>query len=151
VQGVGFDEVDNTGYVPMSARYYLGLIFNQVQPANHSQRRYQRIAQGALAALASKGIGFLVSLISVPLTLGYLGAERYGVWVTISTLLAWLSIVDLGLGNGLLNALSEAYGKERQDLARQYISTAFLGLCGVAISAGLLIGLTGSGSIGAIF
>ncbi len=31
----------------------------------------------------------LISFLSVPLTIGYLGTERYGAWVTIGSLLAW--------------------------------------------------------------
>ncbi len=114
------------------ARRYFALTFNRDQPLDHGERRYQRILQTTLTALASRGIALLVSFISVPLTIHYLGTERYGIWVTISTLLAWLTIADLGLGNGLTNALSDAYGKERSDLAQRYVATTFWLLSGIA-------------------
>jgi len=121
-------------------KHYLALTLNRVEPFNHSQRRYQRIAQSVITALAGKGIALIVSFISVPLTINYLGIERYGVWVTISTFLAWLQIADLGLGNGLINALAEAYGTDRPDLAKRYVATTFWMLTGAAVLLGVIFG-----------
>ena len=43
----------------------------------------------------------------------YLGAERYGVWLTISSLLLWVALTDFGLaGNALVDVLSEAVGND---------------------------------------
>ena len=39
-----------------------------------------------------------VSVVSVTLTIRYLGSERYGAWVTITTILTFLGITDFGLG-----------------------------------------------------
>ncbi len=116
-----------------SARTWTSLTFGRRQPIDDGQRRYVRILQSALTALAGRGIGFFVSIISVPLTISYLGTERYGVWITISTMLAWLAIADLGLGNGLTNTLSEAYGTNRRDNAQSYVATAIWMLIGVTV------------------
>ena len=70
---------------------------------------------------------------SVPLTVHYLGHERYGLWMTISAVVAMLGFVDLGLGNGLLNGISEANGREDRDLARRYVSSTLLMLCAVGL------------------
>lgn len=86
----------------------------------------------AVAAAGAKGITVLTTLVSVPLTLGYLGEERYGLWMTISSVFAILAFADLGLGNGLVNAISEADGKDDRQLARQCVSSALLMLSGVA-------------------
>jgi O-antigen/teichoic acid export membrane protein len=94
-----------------------------------------------LTSLAGRGVGVIVSLISIPLTITYLGSERYGVWVTISTFLAWLNIADLGLGNGLTNALSESYGQNRSDTAQHYVATAFWMLVGVTLVLGSILAL----------
>ena len=52
--------------------------FDVATPEGQSQERYRRAALTALAALASKGLTMLTLLVSVPLTMGYLGAERFG-------------------------------------------------------------------------
>src|ERR1700685_3295376 len=61
-----------------------------------SQDRYRRAFRTTIVSALSKIVTVLTSLISVPLTLHYLGVERYGLWMTISSLIACLSFADLG-------------------------------------------------------
>jgi O-antigen/teichoic acid export membrane protein len=75
----------------------------------------------------------------VPLTVHYLGAERYGVWLTISSVITWMSMTDFGLaGNALINVLSEASGKEDRAEAQHYTASAFWALTGVSVLAGII-------------
>lgn len=111
----------------------VNLVIGRVQPSNDSQKRYARITQAVLTGLAGKGVSAVTGFISVPLTISYLGGERYGVWITISTLLVWFQLADLGVGSSMINALSEAYAKDRKDLARDLISTALLMLTFVSL------------------
>lgn len=105
--------------------YWLKLALNISPPLNDRERRNTKIGQGASTALLSKGIGLISAIISIPLTVKYLGAERYGIWVTIVSLVGWFSIADLGLGYGLINDLSVSYAKDERMLAQQQISTTF--------------------------
>jgi O-antigen/teichoic acid export membrane protein len=116
--------------------HWLSLIIGRRATDNIGHRRYARVLQGLITAIAGKGMSVVVGLISVPLTVGYLGAERYGIWMTISTLLAWLSLADIGLGNSLTNALSEAFAADRRDLAQIHTSSVFWMLCLVAVGFG---------------
>jgi O-antigen/teichoic acid export membrane protein len=97
-----------------------------------SRERYRRIALTTLATFAAKGFALLASLITVPLTLNYLGTERYGLWMTISSVIAMLGFADLGLGNGLISALAEADGKNDRAAARRYVSSSLMMLAFVA-------------------
>lgn len=101
--------------------------------------RNRRLATGVVTGVFAKGAAFGITLLIVPMTLGYLGAERYGIWVTMISMLAWLSLVDLGIANGLTPMLSSAFGRGRPDLAQQYVSTAVWTLAGIAILAGVAI------------
>ena len=83
-------------------------------------------------------MGFLVSFLSVPLTIGYLGKERYGVWILLSSLLAWVRLADLGVSPGLRTAIASALGSGRPDLVRILLSTAFALLCTIAAVLGLV-------------
>jgi O-antigen/teichoic acid export membrane protein len=67
----------------------------------------------------------LVYLLLVPLTLGYLNAYEYGIWLTLSSLLSWIDSFDIGLGNGLRNKLAAAMAEEDKEKARSYVSTTF--------------------------
>lgn len=72
----------------------------------------------------AKAIGILASLISVPLTYRYLGPERYGIWMVLISIITAMSFADLGIGNGLMNAISEAYGKDDRRLAQEHLTSA---------------------------
>jgi len=106
--------------------------FEEDGPENRSKERYRRIALTSFAAIGARGVGVLTALISVPLTLHYLGNERYGMWMTISSVIAMLGFADLGVGLGLVNAISEADGKKDAKAARMYVSSAFFMLLGIA-------------------
>jgi O-antigen/teichoic acid export membrane protein len=47
-----------------------------------------------------------------------------------------MNIADLGLGNSLTNAISDAFGKNRSDLARSYVASVFWMLICIAILLG---------------
>ena len=85
-----------------------------------------------VSAGVARVIGLLASLITVPLTYRYLGAERYGLWMVLVSIVAAMGFVDLGIGNGLMNAVSEAYGKDDRPLAREYVTSALVMMLGIA-------------------
>jgi O-antigen/teichoic acid export membrane protein len=90
-----------------------------------SKERYRRVALTTLASGAAKVISILTMLISVPLTLKYLGTERYGLWMAINSVVLMLAFADLGMGNGLMNAIARAHGKDDRQAAQNYVSSAF--------------------------
>jgi O-antigen/teichoic acid export membrane protein len=85
----------------------------------------------------SRAVSISASLVSVPLTVRYLGTERYGLWMTISSVIAFLSFSDLGISNGLMNGIAKAHGRDDRLLARQYVSSALLILSAISIALGL--------------
>lgn len=87
--------------------------------------RYRRAAVTAGAAFVARGISLSVTLLTVPLTLSYLGPARFGVWVTITSVAALATFFDLGLGNGLLNAVTRSLTGGSPDRARREVASAF--------------------------
>lgn len=125
----------------------LGLILRPTTADRSSEEarareRHRRLVLTSLSSALAKVISVATSLISVPLTLHYLGAERYGVWLTISSLTAMLSFADLGLGNGVLNRVAAAYGRGDRQAILQYVSSAFAVLTpiGLVVLGTLLAG-----------
>jgi O-antigen/teichoic acid export membrane protein len=102
--------------------------------------RSARTAMTGLSSVASRGIVGITSLITIPLMLRHLGAERFGLWMSIASLQAILSIADFGLGNSLLNAVSVAFGKGDEGLIWRSIRTALRMQCllSAAIAAAFL-------------
>lgn len=116
---------------------YLRLDFVR-RPVAGQVGRDVRILHGIFSALANKGVSVVVSFVSIPLTVRYLGAERYGAWITISTAIAWLVLADFGLGNSLTNAVSEGYAKDSEELSQSAVASAFWSLSAIAFLLGMI-------------
>lgn len=102
-----------------------------------ARERQRRIVLQALASALAKAISVGTALISVPLSLHYLGTERFGMWMTMSSLVALLSFADLGIGNGLLSSVAAAHGRDDRKKIRELVSSAYfaLGLIAVMVLA----------------
>ncbi|HVU03606.1 MAG TPA: lipopolysaccharide biosynthesis protein [Polyangiaceae bacterium] len=100
---------------------------------DRGKERSRRAVWTTLSSLGAHATGLLTSLVSVPLTLEYLGKERYGLWGSVTALLTWATLADFGLGRGLINHLSEAYARNDTDAAGRYVSTGWYALLGVAL------------------
>lgn len=98
-----------------------------------SINRYRKIASAGIGGIIAKGIGWLANFFLVPLTLNYLGNDQYGFYVTLSSLVTFINFTDLGIGNGIVNAISSADGSDDRVLARRYVSSAFFFLSFLSI------------------
>jgi len=99
--------------------------------------RNRRAALSGVTAAAARVVQMGASLLTVPIALRYLGNERFGLWMTISSLLAVAGFADFGLGNGLLNAVAKAHGKDDIEGIKSALSSAFAALS--AVSGVLLV------------
>lgn len=93
----------------------------------------RNVAKHMLLSGICKPLSILISYIYVPIVLNYLGAEKYGVWSTILSILSWISYFDIGIGNGLRNKLTESIAKKETERSRQLVSSAY------AITAGIMV------------
>ncbi|HAR64239.1 MAG: polysaccharide biosynthesis protein [Candidatus Margulisiibacteriota bacterium] len=78
-----------------------------------------------VASIFLKGASVGITLLLVPLTLSYLNPTKYGIWLTLSSLIGWFGYFDIGLGNGLRNKFAQALAKNDSELARKYVSTTY--------------------------
>lgn len=83
-----------------------------------------------LSSFFIKGLSIGVSLITLPLTLNYVNSSRYGIWLTLSSIVAWFGFFDIGLTQGLRNKFAEAKAKGDHELAQVYVSTTY-GVLGI--------------------
>lgn len=107
--------------------------FDTSTKEGRASERHRLLVLSAIASAMAKVISVATALISVPLTLHYLGPERYGMWMTISSLAAVLAFSDFGIGNGMLNAIAAAHGRDDRDAIRAYVSSGFFALSGVSV------------------
>lgn len=93
-------------------------------PTDTRHRRALRTtATSWIAKLVSIGVQFL----TVPLALDHLGPERYGVWLTVSVTIGWLTLASLGQGPSIINLYAETAGAGDSSARRAVVATA-LGL-----------------------
>ncbi|MBE0664157.1 MAG: hypothetical protein IH597_17000 [Bacteroidales bacterium] len=67
--------------------------------------RTLRAKKNILASFIIKGLNIAIGLALVPLIINYLDPTRYGIWITLSSMIAWFGFFDIGLGHELRNRL----------------------------------------------
>ncbi len=122
-------------------------------PASPAERRYKAIVSGTLSGVLGRSLTIGAGFVIVPLTVGYMGPERYGAWIAISAFVGWLQLSDGGMSNSLTNSLVNALSRDDRHEARVLVSSgmAFLACAGVLLVAIALVGsrlLTGSHLLG---
>ena len=84
-----------------------------------------RAKKNILASLVLRVSSIAISLLLVPLTINYINPSGYGVWLTLSSIVGWLSFFDIGLTQGLRNKFGEAKAKNDDSIAQIYVSTTY--------------------------
>ncbi|HSH52793.1 MAG TPA: hypothetical protein VK982_13795, partial [Bacteroidales bacterium] len=79
-----------------------------------------------LYSIIIQGFSIIIGLLYVPLLLEYLTQEKYGIWLTLTSILGWFSFFDIGLGNGLRNKLTEALANGNLSLGKKLVSTTYV-------------------------
>ena len=84
-----------------------------------------RVKKNILASFIIKGFSIAISLLIVPLSLNYVKPSQYGIWLTLSSMVAWISFFDIGFTQGFRNKFAAAKAKGDNYLARVYVSTTY--------------------------
>ena len=90
-----------------------------------SQGRTAKAGRQVIYSFLLRGVSILIGFIYVPLLLNYLTQEKYGIWLTLTSILGWFGFFDIGLGNGLRNKLTESIALGDTDLGKKYVSTTY--------------------------
>lgn len=98
--------------------------------------RSKKMYKNTAAMMFIKGASILISLMSAPIMLHHVNRADYGVLLTLTSIVGWVGMMDVGLGNGLRNKLPEMLAKGDLDGAKKAISSSYATL---AIYVGLLI------------
>ncbi len=105
-------------------------------PSRLPQSRFGRIVKAVSSGAAARLLSAGLTLLSLPLAVRYLGAERYGIWATITTTVVWINLLDLGIANTLSNSISRAYALDDKISAARYFTNALLVSASIATIAG---------------
>lgn len=81
----------------------------------------------------------LLTLVSLPLAVRYLGPERFGVWATIASTVVLLNLLDLGIASILTNHISHSYAMGDREYAARYTTNALVLTASTACIAALTL------------
>ena len=95
--------------------------------------RSQIIKMNIIVGGGVRGLNILTSLLLIPLTINYISSELYGVWLTLSSVIQWISFFDVGFGNGLRNKLGEAIALKKYKLGKIYVSSTYFTLTAIFV------------------
>jgi len=92
-----------------------------------------------IGAFVVKGGSLIISVLLLPAYINFFDNQTIlGVWYTILSVLNWMSLFDLGLGNGLRNKLPAVIEKNDRVSVRKYISTTYYVMFFVAFLVSLV-------------
>jgi O-antigen/teichoic acid export membrane protein len=100
--------------------------------------RSVKAKKNIIASFVLKAGSIAINLLLVPLTIHYINSTQYGIWLTLSSIINWLTFFDIGFGNGLRNKFAETVAKGQIKLARIYVSTTY-GVLSIIIIIVLLL------------
>ncbi|HEY3388158.1 MAG TPA: oligosaccharide flippase family protein [Prolixibacteraceae bacterium] len=103
----------------LKGRQYISDFFTK------GHKRSLEAKKNIAASFLIKGTSIAISMVLVPLTINYVNPTQYGIWLTLSSIVAWFSFFDIGFGNGLRNKFAEAKATGNLEKAKIYISTTY--------------------------
>ena len=112
----------------MMNRYLIPLFSIYQNFLNKGHERSVKAKKNIISSVFIRGASIGISLLLVPLTINYVNPERYGIWLTISSIVTWFSFFDVGLTQGLRNKFAEAKAGGDDESAQIYVSTAYAAL-----------------------
>lgn len=87
----------------------------------------KEIALNIIGAFGVRGVSLILSLFTMPVYIRYFRNQSVlGIWYTLLSVLNWVLMFDLGLGNGLRNKLPICLAKNKLSEARSYIVSTYV-------------------------
>src|SRR5262249_10213559 len=99
-----------------------------------------RVLRSTALNFIGKLIGLGAAFLLTPFILHQLGAGHYGLWVLVGSVVAYGSLLDLGIAGAVIKYVAEYRTRGENEQAQSLVATAlslycFIGLIAVALSA----------------
>lgn len=114
---------------------FISIIKNKYK---NTDGRSKKMYKNTAIMVFIKGFSILISLMSAPIMLHHVNRVDYGVLLTLTSIVGWVGMMDIGLGNGLRNKLPEMLAKGDLQGAKKAVSSSYAAL---TMYVGLLISI----------
>jgi O-antigen/teichoic acid export membrane protein len=84
-------------------------------------------------SVAARVVGISCQLFQVPIAMGVLGSEAFGLWMTLTGIGFMITFADFGIGQGAQNKLAEAFAAGDGEQARELWRTTLVFFAGLGL------------------
>jgi len=109
--------------------------------SQHSKKRNRAIQSAVVTSLASKVGTALLQLVSIPIAYRVLGPEAFGLYASVAMAVGTVVLMQFGIGPALTHGLSRAHAENNPQLEREYFSTSWFLMLGLALLGGSVISI----------
>jgi O-antigen/teichoic acid export membrane protein len=94
-----------------------------------------------LSGIITAVINAVVLAVAYPMCLYFLGYEKYGIWLILTTILTVAQLGDIGINQAVVKLVAEEYGRDDINAIQYYVTTALAMLCisGAVVLSAILI------------
>jgi len=86
--------------------------------------KLSQLKKNVFSGSVYSGVNIIITLLAYPIYLKYLGAEKYGLWATVSVVLSFSQLGQLRIEAAIIKYVSYEYGHKAFNAIKEYISTA---------------------------
>ncbi len=126
----------------MCMKHYINILKTKSSFFNtffSNDNRSTVVKKNIVASLLIKICSIVISLLIVPITLGYISTELYGIWLTLSSIIVWFHFFDIGFTLGLKNRLAEAIAVSDWKRSKSLISTTYFMMIAIFLPLCILL------------
>ena len=88
--------------------------------------KFSQLNKNIALSASIKAFNILCVVLIVRRSIDVLGVENYGIWMAIASISMWISLLDIGIGNGLRVELRRCFINEQWQEARRLLNTAYI-------------------------
>jgi O-antigen/teichoic acid export membrane protein len=122
-------------------------LFPRLSGSTDQGRRDLRALMTAIAGISYRLVDASLKLMIIPLATHLLGIEKYGIWLTASSVLSLLMVSDFGIGSGLINLVGASAARGDTRSVRSFTATAYIAFGVLASFLILAVGLLSRAAI----
>jgi len=106
-----------------------------------SKERTTKVNFNIAVSFLLKAISIIIAFLTISFSLKLLDTNKYGIWLAISSTVSWISILDIGLANGLRNKIAEYLAVKNYKEAKIAVSSTYAILFIIMVPILLLFGI----------
>ena len=106
-----------------------------------NEARTSKVNFNIIVSFLLRAVSIVVSFLTISFSLKLLDTNKYGIWLAISSTVSWISILDIGLANGLRNKIAEYLAVKDYQQAKIAVSSTYAILLMIVVPILLLFAI----------